>query len=103
MNNKFKEVFSHIKNIFNKKDELTMKDEIKNEDINVTKEYSIKNDNQYVQKRNSKTIMEEIIKLVEENPDMLEKLDVEKLEIIDKYYKQKIIERKKILNKKMAK
>lgn len=106
--NIFKKIFSYIKNIFNKKDEHhEIKESIKNKDDNEEfyklKEKLMKNNNQYVQKRSSKKIMDEIIELVEENPDMLEKLDIEKLEIIDRYYEQRIIECKEILNKRKAK
>ncbi len=44
-----------------------------------------------------KAILEEIIHIIEQSPEILKKLDVHKLEVIDKYYKDKIakIKRKK--------
>ena len=43
--------------------------------------------------------LHEIIQIIESNPETLEKLDIPKLEVIDKYYKEKIIEcRRKIEN-----
>lgn len=42
--------------------------------------------------------MQEIIKIIEENPAILEKLDEDKLKIIDNYYIEKIKECKKKLN-----
>ena len=47
---------------------------------------------------NRKRKMEEIIQIIERKPETLKKLDIPKLEIIDRYYKEKIIEYKKILN-----
>ena len=43
--------------------------------------------------------MEEIIKIIEKEPELLKKLDIPKLEMIDNYYKEKIAEYKKKLKK----
>ena len=48
---------------------------------------------------NRQNKIEEIIQIIEKEPEMLKKLDIPKLEVIDKYYKDKIIEyRKKLSN-----
>lgn len=49
---------------------------------------------------NQLSIIEEIIQIIEKNPNVLENLDISKLEFIDLYYKRKIIECKKKLKKR---
>ena len=65
--------------------------------------YKVKNINELsadiIKEANKKKITEEIIQIIEKRPDMLKNLDICKLEIIDQYYKDKIIEyKKKIAN-----
>ena len=55
-------------------------------------------DNSVIKKMNQKQKLEEIIKIIEKNPDILEKLDIPKLKIINKYYKDKILEYEKKLS-----
>ena len=50
-----------------------------------------------VEEANRNRKLEEIIQIIEKDSNLLEKLDVPKLEIIDKYYKDKIIRYKKKL------
>ena len=51
-----------------------------------------------IRKIKKKATLEEIIHMVEKNPNLLHKLDIPKLEIIDKYYKEKIAKIRKKLN-----
>ena len=55
-----------------------------------------------IKKNNQKRKMEEIIKIIEKEPELLKKLDIPKLEMIDNYYKEKIAEYKKKLSKPTA-
>lgn len=55
-------------------------------------------DSSVIKKMNQKQKLEEIIKIIEKNPDILEKLDIPKLKIINKYYKDKILEYEKKLS-----
>ena len=50
--------------------------------------------------RDKTLIIEEIVKIIENNPNILENLDISKLEIIDSYYQQKIDECKKKIEKR---
>lgn len=43
-----------------------------------------------IARNNKKKKLAEIIQIIEKNPETLEKLDVIKLEIIDRYYKHEI-------------
>ena len=65
-----------------------MEDKYKVQNINETSTNIIKADKR-------KKVTEEIIKIIEKRPDLLENLDIKKLEVIDQYYKDKIIEYKK--------
>lgn len=59
--------------------------------INIPDEVNSKIINESKRKRK----LLEIIQIIENNPETLEKLDIPKLEVIDNYYKEKIIECKK--------
>ncbi len=52
-----------------------------------------------VDKEKNRKKMEEIIEIIEKKPELLENLNVPKLEIIDNYYKEKISECKRKLAK----
>ena len=52
-----------------------------------------------IKKNNQERKMEKIIKIIEKEPELLKKLDIPKLEMIDNYYKEKIAEYKKKLKK----
>ena len=51
-----------------------------------------------INKQNKINKLEEIFQIIEKEPRVLEKLDIEKLKIIDKYYKYKVSECKKKQN-----
>lgn len=50
-----------------------------------------------VNRQNKINQLEEIFQIIEKDPKLLENLDLERLKIIDKYYKYKISECKKTL------
>lgn len=66
-----------------------------------TKNYKIDNFNEVnenmLKENNRKKTITEIIFLIENNPEILEKLDVPKLKVIDNYYTEKIAECKRKL------
>ena len=65
-------------------------------DSNFIKKYKVENienkNIEIIKKIDQKNKMEEIINIIEMNPNVLEKLNIEKLKIIDNYYQEKINE-----------
>lgn len=104
--NIFGKIFTYVKNIFKKSN----KQDLPNEETKILDndkkkkplfEFENITDNTSKEK-NKKQILEEIIGIIEKRPDMLENLEIEKLEIIDMYYKNKVNECRIKLNKKNA-
>jgi len=99
--NIFKRIFNNIKRLlFNKKNNNVMVEStpIIDEKINFTDFYKVENlehvNASIIRDINNKNKIEEIIQIIEKNPDTLDKLDIPKLEIIDNYYKNKVLEYK---------
>ena len=101
--NPFNKVLNFIKNIFKKQkldDVKTNEEVVTTEDLNNQMESFIKYTEYKTSKNKTKReTLEEIIKIIEKKPELLENLDVKKLEIIDKYYKIKVNEYKNKLKK----
>lgn len=100
--NLFTRLFRFLKSVFKKKEENDVIKENKELDNNITfKEKNLEELKfETITKRNPQKVIEEIIQIVEKNPDTLEKLDITKLEIIDMYYKRKIAECKRKLKRR---
>lgn len=103
-NSIFSKIANFINKIFGGKKYIRNKEEQKETDfvnskiqrdglyrVNIPDEINSNTINESKKKRN----LFEIIQIIEKNPETLEKLDVSKLEVIDNYYKEKIIECKK--------
>ena len=99
--NLFTRFFRFLKNIFKKKDKTDIIQENKVVDNNITlKENNLEElKTESISKRNPQKVIEEIIQIIEKNPDTLESLNIAKLEIIDMYYKRKIAECKRKLKR----
>lgn len=83
---------NEINSIEERKDTKKLSEKYKINDLNEINADIIK-------KANERMKMEEIINIIEEKPELLENLSISKLEIIDRYYKEKIVEyKKKIAN-----
>lgn len=93
--------FKFLTSIFKKKDEVCSIQENNEVDNGITFEGNnlkeIKSES--MSKRNPQKVIEEIVQIIEKRPDILEKLDIEKLEVIDMYYKRKIAECKRKLKR----
>ncbi len=96
----FKKVVNFVKNIFKKdktKAERKMRDRIEINAARLREAYQSNaptfNTTKDVVDKKKK--ISEIIKLVEKDPEALKNLDIDKLKIIDKYYKEEIAEYKK--------
>ena len=105
--NILKKFFKYIKNIFKKKTSMEDIEEIGESAIEknkskITELYKLENLDEVnanvIREANRKNIIEEIIRIIEKEPEILKKLDIPKLEVIDQYYKEKIIEYKKRLS-----
>ena len=103
--NIFKRFFNYIKKIFQKTSNVQNIEEnqIEKKKTKINELYKIENlekvNANVIKQINRQNKIEEIIQIIEKEPKILEKLDIPKLEIIDKYYKDKIIEyRKKLSN-----
>lgn len=95
----FKKVINFVKNIFKKdktKAERKMRDRIETNAARLREAYK-KNEPAFntTHDIDKKRKISEIIKLVEKDPEALKNLDIDKLKIIDKYYKEEIAEYKK--------
>ena len=85
----------------NKKAEPLLKSKSKFTEI--YKVNNLENVNEKIRKETKRqNKIKEIIQIIEKNPETLEKLDISKLEIIDNYYKQKIMECRRKLAKSVA-
>lgn len=100
--NIFEQFYNYIKK-FLKKEKNIGNETIKAKESNMTEKYKVYNIDKInadlIKEVNKKNKMEEIIQIIEKNPEALEKLDIPKLEIIDNYYKERIIEYKRKLGK----
>lgn len=99
--NLFTRLVRFLKSVFKKKDKTDIIRE--NEELDNSTAFKEKNLEELkfetIVKRNPQKVIEEIIQIIEKNPDTLEKLDITKLEIIDMYYKRKIAECKRKLKR----
>lgn len=92
--NIFTRLFNFLKSVFKKQDKETSEKE--NKEL-MNKNSDFKENNleklkfETMTRRNPQKVIEEIIQIIEKNPNVLENLDIEKLEIIDMYYKRKIV------------
>ncbi len=106
-NNIFKRFINFIKNIFIKTKEVDVEkvlekyDKInEKENIEPTKEFLEEiringieeKAKELIDEKLKKEKMKEIINIIENNPEKLEELDVQKLETINNYYDEKILE-----------
>ena len=95
-----KKVINFVKNIFKKdktaRTEKKMRDRIEINAARLREAYKVNssefNPTKDIEKRKK---ISDIIKLVEKDPEALQNLDIEKLKIIDKYYKEEIAEYKR--------
>ena len=106
-NNIIKKFFNYIKKIFKKKTseqhidrtEQTISEDRKTK---ISEQYKLENMDEVnadiIKEANRKSKIEEIIRLIEKKPEILKKLDIPKLEIIDKYYKDEIKKYKRKLS-----
>lgn len=63
--------------------------------VRTYKDEKIKNASKHVDNSFQQKKLKEIIEIIEKHPSTLQKLDIEKLEVIDNYYIEKIAEYKK--------
>lgn len=90
-----------LKSIFKKnfKNEIeTIQEETTIPGIKITERYKVDNLNLSNTKMDNDKTMKEIIDIIEKSPEMLEKLDINKLNIIDQYYIEKIAKYRNMLN-----
>ncbi len=106
-NNIFKKIFNYIKTIFKKKTsnetiENSQESVIPKKKTKITELYKVENldklNADVIREANRKNKIEEIIQIIEKDPETLKRLDIPKLEVIDQYYKDKITECKKKLS-----
>ena len=104
--NIFKRFFNYIKKIFKKKTsketiEKSEESTIVKKTTKITELYKLENFDEVnadvIKETNRRNKIEEIIRIIEKEPEILNKLDIPKLEVIDQYYKDKIIEYRKKL------
>lgn len=100
--NIFRKCINFIKKIFNR-ERVYSDNEAVNVNYSVQREKEIDNlykvnniEKVYIEKEKA-CKMKEIIRIIEDNPSVLEKLDINRLKIIDNYYVEKIEKCKKKL------
>lgn len=103
-NNIFSRIITFLKNKFGKKQIINsdkINEPMPSKQNSIREAYKVDNidsiNSKIIRENNQKRKMEEIIQLIEKEPSVLNELDVNKLEIIDEYYKRKIIELKRKL------
>lgn len=103
--NVFKRLYKFIKSFFSKyeKNNIVEDTAVIEKETKIRELYKVANleeiSSNIINEANKKRTLEEIIQIIEKEPEILKKLDIPKLKVIDKYYKDKIIEyRKKLEN-----
>ena len=105
--NFLKKFFDYIKKFLNKKTsmehiESTEETASEKRKSKIAELYKLENmeggNSDIIKEANRKSKIEELICIIEKKPEMLKKLDIPQLEIIDKYYKDKIKEYRKKLS-----
>lgn len=98
----FKKMVNFIKRVFKvrkrSKIEKISRKECANK-INELYKVALSNNDKIIKETNRKERLFDIIKIIEKQPEMLEDLDISKLEVIDNYYKNEISEYKKKIAK----
>ena len=98
--NIFQKFISPLKNAFKKASKPEIKVEIKNQLLRpiIAEKYKVEGIvSTDIKSVESKT-MQEIIDIIENNPEALEKLSIKKLELIDQYYIDKINQYRQMLD-----
>lgn len=105
--NFLKKFFDYIKKFLNKKTSMehidrTEETASKERKSKIAELYKLENmdgvNSDIIKEANRKSKIEEIIRIIEKKPEILKKLDIPKLEIIDKYYKDEIKKYKRKLS-----
>lgn len=105
--NIFFRFFNYIKNFLKKK--TSMQTIEKSEEstrikkkTRIFEQYKLENLDEVnadiIKEVNRKCKIEEIIRIIEKEPELLKKIDIPKLKVIDKYYKDEIIKYRKKLS-----
>lgn len=96
----FKKVINFVKNIFKRdktaRTEKRMRDRIEVNAARLRNAYKL-NPSEFnpIKDIDKRKKISDIIRLVEKDPEALQNLDIEKLKLIDKYYKEEIAEYKR--------
>lgn len=100
----FKRIFNFLKRTFGREEKcnstyiVNTDSSDKTNAENLKGQYKVENlelkNEEVIKRENQRRKLQEIIQIIENNPDSLEKLDISKLEIIDNYYAEKIAENK---------
>lgn len=96
---KISRFFNYIKALFRKESKENIFQDVEvsdklNQEATIVDKYKVYG---IAEKIKRKQTLEQIIDMIEQNPDALYSLDTTKLEIIDTYYKEKIMECRKRL------
>lgn len=97
----FKKIINYIKLFLGNNEKENIEEKATVEATSIDELYKVENvdEQKTVKEINKKNKIEEIIQIVEKNPEILDTLNVLRLETIDNYYKEKIAEyRRKISN-----
>ena len=95
--NFFSRLINHIKTFFGSNEKVEFEESASEAITSINELYKVDtiDEQKVVKEINRKNKIEEIIKIVEENPEILDTLNISRLELIDSYYSEKIVEYKR--------